>query len=89
MESKDAKICPLLMMQSWGKEIEPDTWDSRISFAMLGMVLGMLKKHCIGKTCALYVNAQKISPLGSVMVWEGCGLVHQVAWKFMKPEKKQ
>ena len=73
MESKDAKICPLLMMQSWGEEIDPDTWESR---------------HCIGKTCALYVNAQKISPLGSVMVWEGCGLVHQVAWKFKKPEKK-
>jgi len=43
---------------------------------------------CVGKDCMLYVNAQKISPLGSVMVWEGCGLVHQVAWKFLKPEKK-
>ena len=43
---------------------------------------------CVGKDCMLYVSAHKDSILGSLMVWEGCGLCHQVAWKFMKPEKK-
>ena len=75
MESKDAKICPLLL-------------QARIHSPGLQEAWGRENIACIGKTCALYVNAQKLSPLGSVMVWEGCGLVHQAAWKFLKPEKK-
>jgi len=85
MESKDAKICPLLLQ---ARGMDPGLLEAWGRDPGLNIVSG-LNIACIGKTCALYVNAQKISPLGSVMVWEGCGLVHQVAWKFLKPEKKQ
>ena len=72
MESKDAKICPLFMKGLSDKQLSSGEYSVK----------------CVGKECMLYVSAHKDSVLGSLMVWEGCGLVHQVAWKFMKPEKK-
>jgi len=72
MESKDAKICPLFIRNFTHAQLESGDYDVK----------------CVGKDCMLYVSAHKDSVLGSLMVWEGCGLVHQVAWKFKKPEKK-
>ena len=72
MEKEDAKICPLFIRNFTHAQLESGDYDVK----------------CVGKDCALYVSTWKLSPLGSKMVWEGCGLVHQVPWRFERTEKK-